>query len=539
MKRLAITLCSFVLALGLGFVPASADHTGSHLSDTNGAPLNAAPRVEKGDWDFIANFPAGPVDERPLGVDVELFSRGNHRYVITSSMTLGFSIFDVTKPGDPVRVSDYGASVCGPEADVQHLVYFLTHNNDMSASSQALGGVHGWENDIQVTPGGKIAILASDAPGRCHDPQTGGMELVDISDVDSPKLLGLVRLRGFSHNTTIDQDRPWIAYNSDSDVSGNNFIDIVNFKSCLALKAATCRPHVARYQLKKPWTTGTHTIAPSACHDIVSMLHRLWGACVNTTLVLNPAHVWENGKLTGTDLTDRKQVGENACSLVDPSPEAMVAVKVVDCFNWSTDLWKKVHPENAHLKLVSLIRHSGYSSDEDLATRKDIQISHGAEPVLGGKILAVSDERGGGTNTAPGRCPGGGLWFYDIRNRNNPKVTHGPKKWKGVFVPRPGYRFQTQGSNCTAHVFWEWKPAHHLVSIAWYSSGTQVFRYHVDLHTHPATITFTDRRAFVPPGASTWTSRIYAQRKAPKGHIMLYLVATDIARGFDFFALTL
>src|SRR5207247_3330861 len=102
----------------------------------------------------------------------------------------------------------------------------------------------------------------------------------------------------------------------------------------------------------------------------------------------------------------------------------------------------------------------------------------------------------------------------------------------------PNDRVETGGNNCTAHVFWEWQPEGHLISQAWYSSGTQVYRYKVNFATHPATVRFFGRKAFVPPGASTWTSRIYAEHKTATSRV-LYFVATDISRGFDFFKLTL
>jgi hypothetical protein len=73
----------------------------------------------------------------------------------------------------------------------------------------------------------------------------------------------------------------------------------------------------------------------------------------------------------------------------------------------------------------------------------------------------------------------------------------------------------------------------------WYSSGTQVFRYAIDLSRHPAQVRFYDRQAYVPAGASTWTSRVYREMSGPGGNRTLYFFATDISRGFDFFKLAL
>jgi hypothetical protein len=540
MKKLALLIATAVI---FSAAPAYANHAVGILSDPVGAPLDGAPVLEKGNWTFISNFPAGTGEEKPLGVDVEKYSRTvdgqKHNYVIMSSTTLGFSIFDVTDPDAPIRVSDYGAAVCGPEAQVQQLIDILAGGQDFNATSTALGAVHGWEGDVQITPDGKIAIIATDAAGRCHDPGWGGMEIVDISDPASPSLLGLVRLQGESHNSTIDPERPWLDYNSNSDTSGNNFIDIVDFKSCLTLDPAKCLPVVSRFQFQKEWTVGSETPAVSACHDLVYARHRLYGACINTTMVLDPTNVYKNGELSGDHLTDPQDVGQdNACTLTDPAVEAMVPVKVVDCSTWTVDKAKQANVKNANIKLDMLIRHAGINLDEDAPTRKDIQISHKADPFAGGKLIAVNDERGGGTNAPPGSCPGGGIWVFDVRNPKKPVVAQNPKGKKSVFTPGKGRTVQSQGSNCTSHLFWEWPHSHHLVSAGWYSSGTQVFRYTANFKTHPATVRFYRRKTLVLPGASTWTSRIIAHKTVDNKDVY-YFAATDISRGYDFFKLTM
>lgn len=531
-------------ALALWLAPAaSANHATGQLSSPIGNPVTGT-TLEDGNWTFIANYPAGPVAEDPIGVDVERFTQrrpdGLHRYLIASSMTVGFSIFDVTRPGSPVRVADYGAAACGPETNVQDLIDVLQGGHDFDPGGSALGTTHGWEDDIQVTPSGRIAILATDAPGRCHDPASGGMEIVNISNPASPKLLGLVRLTGESHNATIDRDRPWIVYNSNSDTAANNFIDVVDISSCLKLRPGKCRPSVARRQFRKQLTTGTMTKDPSACHDLDYRNKRLYGGCVNSSVIFGASHVWRNGHLTGTDLTDPRQVGAaNACKLADPSPEAGVSLKVVDCRNWTRGAWRKSNARSVRMPALTRIKHAGVDLSEDAPPRKDIQISHQATPLAGGRIMAVSDERGGGLNAPPGNCPGGGVWFFDVRNGSHPQLATTPAGKKAIFFPTPNDFVQTQGSNCTAHVFHAWPREGNLMTMAWYSSGTQAFRYQIDLSKHPAQVSFSARRAFVPSGASTWTSRVYAERGKPGAPRTLFFFATDISRGFDFFKLRL
>ena len=541
-KRLAAVCVAAGLFAGLA-PAARANHATGVLSSPVGNPVTGTTLVD-GNWSFLANYPAGPAAEQPIGVDVEPFSRqqldGLHRYLIASSMTTGFSIFDVTTPQSPIRLGDYGSAVCGPEAQVQQLIDALARGGDFDAGSTALGAVHGWENDIQVTPDGKIAVIATDAAGRCHDPANGGMEIVDISNPRAPSLLGLVRLPGESHNTTIDRDRPWIVYNSNSDSGGNNFIDVVDMSSCVALDPSRCRPSVGRFQFKDEWTTGTQTPDPSACHDLDWTSGKLYGGCINSSLVFDISHVWSKGRLTGTDLTNPALVGaDKACTLQDPSPEAVVDVKVVDCRNWTEDAWKQSGAQPVNMRVLTTIRHAGANLDEDAPPDQDIQISHQATPLAGGKIVIVSDERGGGLNAPPGECPGGGLWFFDVRDAAHPQVARTPDGQKAVFLPSPNDTVQTAGTNCTAHVFHSWPGETGMITEAWYSSGTQVFRYSIDLSRRPATVRFSDRQAYVPSGASTWTTRVYDERAAGDGSHKLFFVATDISRGFDFFTLTL
>ena len=442
--------------------PAYANHAVGQLSNPVGAPLEGPPTLQKGPWTFIAGFPAGLGEEKPIGVDVEMFTRqledGLHRYVITSSMTLGFSIFDVTDPEAPIRVSDYGAAACGTESQAEQMMAVLAGGHDFDENSTAFGTVHGWENDVQITPDGKIAILGTDAAGRCHDPVWGGMELVDVSDPANPSLLGLIRLQGESHNITIDLDRPWLVYNSNSDTSGNNMIDIVDMKSCLDLDPVACSPVVSRYQFEDRMTSGTETPAPSGCHDLTYMRHKLWGACVNTTLALDPANVYKNGELTGSHLTDPADVGaDNACTRAAPATEAMVVLEVLDCSAWTVEKGKEANLVNANLKPLLLIQHPGINLPEGAPGRDGIQISHKSDPVAGEKLLAINDERGGGLGVANERnCPGA-IWFYDIRDKDRPRVAQFKTGKSALFWPGGANTVKTEGSNCTSHLFWEWK----------------------------------------------------------------------------------
>ena len=71
----------------------------------------------------------------------------------------------------------------------------------------------------------QVVVDASDAPGRCHDggvlgiagPPQGGLEIVDVTDVRNPTVIGATSHIGEAHTVNIDPRRPHIAYAVTSD----------------------------------------------------------------------------------------------------------------------------------------------------------------------------------------------------------------------------------------------------------------------------------------------------------------------------------
>ena len=78
---------------------------------------------------------------------------------------------------------------------------------------------------------------ANDTTGRCHDPEGGGLEIVDISGIEreglEPREVHLTRHVGTSHTVTVDATRPWLVYNNSSTFDGNAWIDVLDIRTCL------------------------------------------------------------------------------------------------------------------------------------------------------------------------------------------------------------------------------------------------------------------------------------------------------------------
>ncbi len=143
----------------------------------------------------------------------------------------------------------------------------------------------------------------SDAAGRCHDQGVagleaaprGGLELIDITNVEAPVEIALTSHIGEAHTVNVDPKRPHIAYVSSSDQVGvddegvrenedpegdpNGFdgIEVVDMSSCMDLGSMStedrrdaCRPEVYRYRWRSTKFSLGHTLQDQVwgCHEL-------------------------------------------------------------------------------------------------------------------------------------------------------------------------------------------------------------------------------------------------------------------------------
>jgi hypothetical protein len=493
-----------------------------HVSPDTGvipARLGAPPTlVSEGPIRFVNNAQTGRAFSGPLG-EVAPFERNGRRYLVTGSSIYGFSVVDVTDPTEPTVVSEYASAFGCPTS-------FL----EAQAAAPDPLAYGGWENDVSFASDGSWVALGMDAGGRCHDPAAGGVEIVDLSDVANPRTLHLVRNVGYSHSITIDPSHPWLAYISTSDQDVNDAIDVIDVKSCLGAAPEACKPTVARAVLDPAYLPGladpktNEDRTTDGCHDIRLRGDRAYCAAIGSTLILDVSKVLRpDGTLSGTHLT----AGQDACPIVEAHPLYASGVRVTDCLAWTKDKFKELEAKPLGVGLLSVIPHDG-----DKPADQDIEIAHQADAIADGTILFVTDERSGGLGV--NECPGGGIWFWDIRDERHPVRMVKPDGSPGVFATESNIpSVAGTNPNCTVHYGREFADEN-LMVFAWYTNGTRMFRYVPDFTKTPAQIRFEEVAAIATIG-SAFDAMGLARNPADPAEVLVYV--SDAARGIDVFAL--
>jgi hypothetical protein len=218
-------------------------------------------------------------------------------------------------------------------------------------------------------------------------------------------------------------------------------------------------------------------------------------------------------------------------------------------------------------KVRSIAFISNFTEGNDIMNPHNIEISHQADVSSDGKLLVVSDERGGGlSNTECNTGPGGvigGLHFFALAPISGVAATSTaspsrPVKIGDYFIPNPLLAHdplqlvldsttpRTERA-CTAHVFrlggnGSTSPGaiqrgydgvsrlgKRLLSEAWYGAGVWLIDFSArasdtdGVKEDPRTTWGNTLAWNVMPGGDTWSAKEY------KGHVF----AGDILRGFD------
>jgi hypothetical protein len=535
------SLISSLLVVGLALVPtAAADHTNPRtpLAPTNGATSTGIVRGE-GTWRHIANFPGGASNALTGGgTDLEFFTPPGTSDVFGAFGTLGQDdvgsigqrILQLTQNGAvaPRWVADHGSAHC-------------TTSNP--------SGTTGLQHDSQVAVQGKVRLLTdtTDATGRCHDPNGGGIEIVDVTNIAQasfqPREVHLVRLAGFSHTHTVDTGRPWIVYNSSSDFAGRNWIDVLDLRSCfgsqswsLSRRRASCRPLVYRIQFQPEWTqqrdqdTGELEPGSAACHDITFSDNRLYCAGVNATLILDVSGLVGRGGIRGTPFPCPVIAGTRTGATVTDC-NTMEASRTERATGW-TFLGTFQHPGRDCVPKP--IDNRNCNSNNHVRSDEGVSISHEADPTPDRRFMFVTDERGGGVVPPGSSCsPGidnpfgnGGAHAFDISTPSNIRYATTAAGRKSVYISDAVVPAETF---CDIHVI-EQVPNEQRLIVAYYSQGTKIVDYFVDASGH---VEFRETSSFTLPNANTWAVEDFKVVNNADGTRTYYLAADDIHRGID------
>jgi hypothetical protein len=542
-RRFSIfAVVAIVTSLSLAGTPAGADHRDPRVpqAPTEGVIVPAPVTFGEGTWRHIDNFPVNP------GTDLEFFQAGGEIYAASGTLGqapvdhVGQRIVQLTANGGstvlPTWEADHGSAACDPRST----------------------SITGLQHDSQVTgyTDPELLIDTTDATGRCHDgvsPNGGGLEFVDISDIQNPAFapreIHLTRMAGFSHTHTVDATRPWVVYNSSSDFSGRNWIDVADIRSCLGLEGQTlaqkrdaCRPKVYRINFQPDWSRQRNwydgQLRPgteAACHDITSVGTRIYCAALNATLIFDVANLTDpsTGAVRGRALPCTVTNGTNT------------AAKVTDCSGGTLG-----RPQAEGWTFLGTFNHPGrdcapaelppnYSCNNNLFVRSDegVSVSHEADPTHDGNYMFVTDERGGGVVPPGATCvaPGvdnpygnGGIHTFDISDPTDIEYAQTPNGgkaiWRSDIVP-PAATF------CDVHVI-EHIPGEQRLIVAYYDGGTKIVDYFIDSNGR---FTFRETASIILPLANTWAVEDF---KIIPGDLSgrtktYFFVATDIQRGID------
>jgi hypothetical protein len=564
LPRSIVTIAAFGTALMLPATAALADHTNprNRLASTEAGPSGGPVINGMGTWNHIRNFRANP------GTDLEFFTKRGITYM--SSGTLGQA--NNEHVGQRItQLLDRGGNV-----DVQ----WVADHGSANCPTANPSGTTGLQHDVQVlrVPKRQPVYISdtTDATGRCHDPNGGGIEIVDVTGLRKenfhPREIHLIRFAGTSHNNTVDQLRPWIIYNSSSDFAGRPWIEVVDTKSCMFRRGLTleeqrqrCRPQVYRIPFQPDWSrqrnSNTGELAPgseAACHDITSEGNRIYCAALNATLVFDVENLITPPKPKPKGARKAKKVKRYRlgkvrgdpldCNIVDAT---RTTAKVTDCTSVTTLDPANPGPIAEGWEFLGTFNHPGRDCqpgpgittncnfNSEIRSDDGISVAHEADPSWDGNYMFVTDERGGGVVPGGSSCaPGetnpfgnGGIHVFDIRNPANIEYALKDGGGKAIWIGTPRVPAATF---CTVHVI-EKIPDEQRLVVAYYSQGTKILDYWIDAEGE---FHFRETASIIFPGANTWTTEDFKIVDNPDGTRTYFFAASDIQRGIDVFSWT-
>jgi hypothetical protein len=445
-----------------------------------------------------------------VGTDVELQSRKDatgkvHDYAFVGTMGAGPRIYDVSDAAHPTFAGGYADS--GWENDMQ------VRGNTMVATFDGVNGEDSSASTCLKTRYPDASGQGVDIYSLSFNAQTAKFDVALATCIANPP--------GGAHNSTLSPDGTYLAI---SNCCSDWAIDVVDLRG-----APTHRYRVI----------DSSKVSATKCPAGAGF------TCVAMT----------------------KPDGSSAAGLWRPhdihfSRDGKTAYIAAINSTWIVDVSKIL---TGTVRPIAFI--SNFTEGTDIMNPHNIEISHQADVTSDGKLLVVSDERGGGlSNTECNTGPGGvigGLHFFALAPVNGIAATKTaspahPVKIGDFFIPNPLLAYDPLQAvldssspridrACTAHVFRlggngsnEPGPVQNgydgvsrlskrLLSEAWYGAGVWLIDFsgrpsNTDGVAEDPRTTWGNTLAWnVMPAADTWSAKEY------KGHIF----AGDILRGFD------
>jgi hypothetical protein len=469
---LAAAVAAAVLVPGAALAHELFDHPAPNLG---GAPAPTTSGTQMGpdtaEWEFVESIATGNPHS-----DLDFFTKNGNIFLSAGTLGVapnggGQTIVQLTDGDEvaPQLVSQAPTASC-----ISNEAAALGLQHDVEGSPKGAAPLNTF-NPFAPNEEAQIVIDATDAEGRCHDAENfggdgviglitdkpGGLEILDVSDIENPKEIGLTSHIGEAHTVNVDPKRPHIAYAVSSDstsanpegVRGNessgNALDgfeVVDLSSCmnfpagttLAAKRANCKPEVYRYRWPSAAIARGHTNRGSVygCHELeVYPNDRLTCGGGAALMVFDMSGAFnDNG--TPDDYTDDRPRGTKLpCrSRASVSSVFPTGAGVIDCVDGlgegDDDLTVSKWLQNGAPSLLGVehlgsVFHMGRESatgavTPDYPSTEDIDFNHEAEYSHSGNLLIATDERGGGVLPPGASCSqandigqgNGGVHFY-------------------------------------------------------------------------------------------------------------------------------
>jgi hypothetical protein len=597
MRRILVS--AVMLAGALALTAAAAGHDFDHPAppvNPPTAPGGTVLSAPLGAWEHVATIPTGNPH-----TDIDFFEKGGETYMSAGTLAIGpygggQTIIKLTQGGEvpsiplpggpPMVVSQHPSASCVSDPNAA-----LSLQHDVEATPKG-DVIFSTFNAAADRSDAQLLVDATDAGGRCHDQGTlgasgnprGGLEIIDVTAVNEPVEIGLISHIGHAHTTNVDPKRPHIAFDVTSDTVGvtcntadtsctrSNGLnldgfEVVDLSSCMNFEPLTtvdvkrmlCRPQVYRYRYESALIALGHSVdALSGCHELeIYPDDRLTCASINASILFDLSGAFDD-RGTPDDYTDDKPRGTPLPCVVRDSRTMgtfATAAKVTDCVDRNPaaagndlDLANYTAPSLEGVVHVGTAFHQGRGGAND--STQDVDVSHEAELSGSGRLLLVTDERGGGVSppgatcvTSPGDVPSGngGIHAYrvdsllattpsgsdNVAARTQAWTSYAQKPGGGKAIYRAPINTEPQATLCTSHVFHQ-IPGQNRIFMGWYTQGTQV----VDFVEHEdGTVEFKQVGYFIPPKANTWTSAVFKMRRNGDGTFTYWGATGDFNLG--------
>jgi hypothetical protein len=567
-RAASVLVVALAAALPLSLaVPAMADHTDpdSPLVPTGeeGNPGEGVPHGE-GEWEFITNFPPN------LGSDQWVFEKDGATYAAGGSLgqnpgVVGqriIQLIDADGEIAPKWIADHGSG-----------------NQTGSCLPELAPSATGLQHDPSVSPFTDPELLfdATDATGRCHDPDGGGIEIIDVSVLEEMREIHLTRHTQTTHTLTVDPDRQHLVFSNNSSFSNGNWLEFLDVRSCLSEdaggelaadatledKRADCQPEVYRIPFEDLWTQQTTDDesepggAARGCHDIVIEDGIVFCSGLTGDVILDIAGITDDdGNVLGDPLE---------CETGIEPDGADTGALVTDCSMWNKEAYEDAgSPQAAGWEYLGHYNHPGLNdlnTNFDVPAYEGIAVSHESRPLPAGvdpndpdrRFMVVSDERGGAVIPGGASCGNedfdefwhGGLHFFDVTDPGNIEYAatlDGDDEevravWRGqIHEPR--------GTFCVVHRF-EHIPDEQRLIVSYYTQGIKILDYEID---DDGRFVFDEIASFVPKlpvvEANSWSSRVFDIEDTGEvdddGRELrtYHIISNDIDRGVDILSWT-